>query len=398
MAAPKNVQPLREVAPEAPSAAQPKFPTRKSVGRRRAGYGLALSALLCIFLPTVLAGWFFVQIAANQYVSEFKLSLRGQERSSDGGGAVGAAGIGPSPLDAFVVTELINSRQMVTDVGRVIDLRKMFTSPKSDFYYRLRLPAAQEDLIDHWKKVVSAHFDMLTGIVTVSVRTFSPEESLQLAQAIAKAADDAVFKMSERARRDMVRFADEDVKRAEGGMQKARLALRDFRVQEQILDATKTAAASSDLVSQYRAELSRLYQQLSALGTQLAQSSPQIQQLKTQIAATEREIARLSRTVGEGTGRNTAELSPTVLAQFDSLSADLQIAEKVYGSALEGRQRAQANADRRTSYVTLFVEPSLPDASLFPQRTSAVALVALISATAWFLGLLIIASIRDHLL
>ena len=62
--------------------------------------------------------------------------------------------------------------------------------------------------------------------------------------------------------------------------------------------------------------------------------------------------------------RNTAELSPTVLAQFDSLSADLQIAEKVYGSALEGRQRAQANADRRTSYVTLFVEPSLPDASL----------------------------------
>ena len=398
MAAPTNVQPLREVSPETTPAAPPMFPTRKSAGRRRAGYGLLISTLLCIVVPVSLAALFYAQIAANQYVSEFKLALRGPERSLDGGNPGASGGIGPSSLDAFVVTELINSRQMVTDVGRVVDLRKVFASPKADFYYRLRLPATQEDLIDHWKKVVAAHFDMLTGIVTVSVRTFSPEESLLVARAIAKAADDAVFKMSERARQDLVRFADEDVKRAEAGMQRARLALRDFRVQEQIMDATKTAAASSDLVSQYRAELSRLYQQLSALGTQLAASSPQIQQLKTQIAATEREIARLSKSVGEGVGRNTAELSPTVLAQFDSLSADLQIAEKVYGSVLEGRQRAQANADRRTSYVTLFVEPSLPDASLFPQRTTSVVLVALISAMTWFLGLLVIASIRDHLL
>jgi capsular polysaccharide transport system permease protein len=91
-------------------------------------------------------------------------------------------------------------------------------------------------------------------------------------------------------------------------------------------------------------------------------------------------------------------LSPTVLAQFDSLQADMQIAEKVYGASLENRQRAQAAADRRTSYVTLFVEPSLPDASLFPQRINAIMLVALIAATMWFLGLLIISSIRDHLL
>lgn len=397
MAAPTNVQPIREVSPETPAPAVPKFPTRKAGGRRKAGYGLLFSALICIALPIGLAGWFYATIAANQFISEFKLSLRGPERSDPGTTAM-AVGIGPSALDAFVVTELINSRQMVTDVGRVVDLRKIFASPNADFYYRLRTPATQEDLIDHWKKVVAAHFDMLTGIVTVSVRTFSPEESLLVARAIAKAADEAVFRMSERARQDMVRFADEDVKRAEGGMQKARLALRDFRVQEQIMDATKTAAASTDLVSQYRAELSRLYQQLSALGTQLAASSPQIQQLKTQITATEREIGRLSKAVGEGVTRNTSELSPTVLAQFDSLAADLQISEKVYGSALEGRQRAQANADRRTSYVTLFVEPSLPDASLFPQRTSAVVLVGLIAATAWFLGLLIISSIRDHLL
>ena len=86
------------------------------------------------------------------------------------------------------------------------------------------------------------------------------------------------------------------------------------------------------------------------------------------------------------------------MAQFDSLNSELELAQKSYAVSQEARQRAQAAADRRTTYVTLFVEPSLPDASLYPQRLSSVLLVGLLSLTGWFLGLLIVSSIRDHLL
>jgi capsular polysaccharide transport system permease protein len=232
----------------------------------------------------------------------------------------------------------------------------------------------------------------------VTVRSYTPEESLTIAKAVAKAADQAVFKMSERARQDMVRFADEEVTRAEGKLQTARLALRDFRIQEQIMDVNKSAAASSDLSSKLREELSRMNQELATMSRYLAVSSPQIQVLKTRISSTESELARMGKTIGEGSGRSSAELSPTVLAQFESLNAELQIAEKSYAASLEGRQKAQSNADRRTTYVTLFVEPSLPDAALFPQRISSILLVAVAASTAWFLMLLIVSSVRDHLL
>jgi capsular polysaccharide transport system permease protein len=378
--------------------APPQKPQRKPV-RRKSGLGLILSAVMFIVLPIIAAAWFYTVVATNQYISEFKLSIRGPERSNDGSaGLAGSSAIGPTVFDAFIVTELINSRQMVSDVGKHLDLRQILASPKGDFFYRLKLPATQEDLVEHWKKIVTANFDMLTGIVTVSVRTFSPEESLQVAGAIAKAADEAVFKMSERARQDLVRFADEDVKRAEGVLDRKRVALRDYRVKEQIIDATRTAASSSDLAGQLRAQRSQILQEIASGRAQgLIDTAPQLQALRSRLNALDSEIARQGRTIGEGS-RSASELSPTVLAQFDSLMADMQIAEKVYGAALENRQRAQAAADRRTSYVTLFVEPTLPDASLFPSRVNAVILVALLAATGWFLGLLIISSVRDHLL
>jgi len=389
------------------SAEQSALPDGLSVGRsarrararRKGGWAIFFSAILLIGGPIGVATWFYTTVAADQYVSEFKLSVRGADRGGDAGGGGGSAAvIGAMIADAFVVTELINSRQMVSDVGKDINLREIFASPKSDFVARLNLPATQEDLVGHWKKMVAAHFDMLTGIVTVTVRTFSPQESLQVAQAVAKAADQAVFKMSERARQDVVRFADEEVARAESKLQASRAALRDFRIQEQIMDANKSAAASGDLVNKLREELSRMNQELATMTRYLASSSPQVQVLKTRISSTEDEIARMSRTIGEGNGRNSSELSPTVLAQFDSLNSEMTIAEKFYSSALEGRQKAQSNADRRSTYVTLFVEPSLPDAPLFPQRFSSILIIAVCSLTGWFLLLLIVSSVRDHLL
>jgi capsular polysaccharide transport system permease protein len=269
-----------------PSAAEMQAP-RKDTRRRKSGFGLLVSALLFIGLPIAVATWFYSVVAANQFISEFKLSIRGPERGGEAPGASTGA-IGPTVFDAFIVTELINSRQMVTDVSKAIDLRKIFSSSKGDFYYRLKLPATQEDLVDHWKKVVASHFDMLTGIVTVSVRSFSPEESLLVAQTIAKAADEAVFKMSERARQDLVRFADEDVKRAEGVLDRKRGALRDFRVKEQIMDATRTAASSSDLLGTLRAQLSQSRQEEATyLSSGLQASAPQVVAVRNRILSTQ---------------------------------------------------------------------------------------------------------------
>jgi capsule polysaccharide export protein KpsE/RkpR len=45
----------------------------------------------------------------------------------------------------------------------------------------------------------------------------------------------------------------------------------------------------------------------------------------------------------------------------------------------------------------LFATPRLPEASLYPDRLRAIATVILSTAVAWFIGMLIVYALRDHL-
>jgi capsule polysaccharide export protein KpsE/RkpR len=47
-------------------------------------------------------------------------------------------------------------------------------------------------------------------------------------------------------------------------------------------------------------------------------------------------------------------------------------------------------------YVTPFVHPSLPASSTYPNRPLAVLIVALGSFLLWFIGQLVVRSIREH--
>ena len=109
---------------ELPAAVSPGG-NRRARPRRRGNPLLWMSAVLFIILPVLGAAYFYATVASDQFISEFKLSVRGPEAGGGAGAGGGAAVIGGMISDAFVVTELINSRQMVADVSADIDLRKI---------------------------------------------------------------------------------------------------------------------------------------------------------------------------------------------------------------------------------------------------------------------------------
>jgi capsule polysaccharide export protein KpsE/RkpR len=62
------------------------------------------------------------------------------------------------------------------------------------------------------------------------------------------------------------------------------------------------------------------------------------------------------------------------------------------------RTQAYIMAQSQQSYLGLFSAPSLPEASLYPDRPRAIATVILAAALAWFIGMLIVYAVRDHLM
>jgi capsular polysaccharide transport system permease protein len=262
----------------------------------------------------------------------------------------------------------------------------------------MRTEASVEEMHEHWRKMVRAHLDMLTGIVTVQVRAFSRDDAYKVANAIVARADEMFVKMTERARRDSLKFAEAEVARAEEAARVARAELREFREIQKVFDPNRNAQGNVELTNRLREELARLNMQVATMTTYLAPNAPQIQLLRTQIASLVQQIKQIEGSIGTDRDNNSGPVVPATLAKFEALTAAVQFAEKAHAAALDSLQRARAAADRRTTYLSVFVQPTMAEIALYPERPLAILLVALAATAIWMVGLLGFSTVRDHLL
>lgn len=367
-------------------------PMPRQAKRRRFGGLLGLSALVVIGIPSLLAIAYYGFIASSQYVTSFQFAVRGPSQAMTGrsAGMMGATAMSP---DSFVVTDYINSAQAITDVEHDVDLRTMFSKPWIDFRSRLPPTFTAEELKAYWAKMVSAQFDLISGNITVSVRAFTPQESFKLAQTLVTTANEMFRGLNAKAQQDFVRIADEGVVRAQRQLAAAREAVQAFREKSGLVDADRTAQAGAAIIDDLRKQLTGFQMQYASIKS-VTPNSPLLPSLNSQIAALESRI-RKEDPLGSSTVKS---VSAEALSQHQSLELDRQSAEKEYTEALALRTQAYLTAQNQQSYLALFVVPTLPQTSVYPDRTRAIAAVVLSAALAWFVGIMIIYALRDHLM
>lgn len=368
-------------------------PMPQKAHRKRFGGWAGISALLVIGIPTLLAIVYYGFVASDQYLTNFQFAVRGPSQASAGERGHTAL-MGPSAMspDAFVVTDYINSPQAVEDVQRDLDLRAIFAKPTADFWARLPDDSSVEQLNAYWHEIVWARFDLISGNVTVTVRAFSPQDSLKLAQAIVKGANNMFQHMNAQAQQDFVRVADRNVEASQRLLASAREAMAAFREKSGLVEPDKTAQAGSSIVDDMRKQLATL-QSLYASTKASAGNSPMLPTLAAQIAALDKQIKKQ-----DAAGSwSVSSVNPEVLAKYQTLEVERLAAEKQYTDALGLRNQAQVTAMGQQSYLALFAAPMLPHASLYPNRLRSIATVVLAAAAAWFVGMLTVYALRDHL-
>jgi capsular polysaccharide transport system permease protein len=394
----------RELSAQTTAAASVAIlpPQPRRLKRRRFGGLLGLSALLTLGIPTLVAGIYYGLVASNQYVTTFEFAVRGPERpGNDGiGSFIGLPGAGAMIPDAFIVTNFINSEQAVEEVDHDVDLRSMFSHPDIDLWSRLGPQMTNEDLAKYWKDMVSARFDMMTGIVSVSANAFTPQESLKLANAIVTRSSEMFAQLNREAQRDLVSLSEENLVRADQRLHEARQALQSFRGTSGVVDPGKVAAenmqANLQAAGKMREELNTLKAQYASIRA-LSPRAPSLAALATRIKALEDQLraAELDQPTGVPEPK---QATPEAVGRYEALQLDYQFAEKLYTSALEARDKARNLAQSRQAYLALFIKPSLPQASLYPDRARSVLTVLLAAAAVWFIGVLLTYAVRDHLM
>ena len=390
---PQEVEP-GNVAVAIPAVTLPPRPRRAK--RLRFGGLTGISAMLVIGIPSAIGILYYGFLAANQYVTSFEFAVRGGEataiashRSSSLGVAAGAM----TP-DAFIVSDYIASPQAAEDVKPFADPRVLFSSPKADFLTRLDAGAPPDELDRYWERMVNAQFDIISGNVTVTVRAFSPEDSLRLANGLIAASNTMFSKLNEAAELGFIKLADENLSKIQERVDDTRNAMRAFRAKHGVLNPDKAVLSNTVITEEMRKALATLRTRYAA---ELASTprSPTIDLLKARIAAIEDAIGG----VGGDKGSQLREaVTPADLEQYETLSARMVASEKMLDDAMQLQEQAYLTAEGQKSYLALFVSPKLPHLSAYPNRVESIVIVILASMAAWFIGLMITYAVKDHLI
>jgi capsular polysaccharide transport system permease protein len=361
-----------------------------------------LSFVAVVMLPVVVAAAYLFLIAADQYVAEFRLTLRSADAPSIDPLSLfrGDVWHSSTATESQVVAQYIGSRAIVDALDPSLDLRRMFSLPQADWWARLTLPASIEDLVFYWEKQVDPFYDTATGTIIVRVRAFTADDSVHLAQAIVAASEKLINDLSARARRDAVATAGDEVVRAEARLKSTLAKIREFRDREGLIDPGKTADATAMLATKLRDDLLKTNSDLATLRAYMNEAAPVVQVLKARIRALEAQERGLGHEMtasSVSSGDTQGKALSSSLGSYEQLDADRKFAETAYQHTLEELDRARDNADRQHIYIASFVPPGLPETSLYPRRWRSLGVVALIAFAVWVIGTLTVQSVRDHL-
>lgn len=219
---------------------QPKpLPIPRPPTRRR--YGELISFVLCVLVPISLGVAYYEFIASDQYVSEFRFSVKDTSPSSSSAVSGALALLGGSGTgvvtENYIVTDYLKSRQAVEDLEKRIKLIERFTRPEIDQLSRFDPGQSMEEFVRYWQKMATANYDQVTGIATAQIRAFKPEDALLIATTMVTLAEDLVNQIANRTRADAVRFAESEVERAQERLR---------RVRTQLTDRARTGAANNN--------------------------------------------------------------------------------------------------------------------------------------------------------
>lgn len=371
---------------------------------RRRSYGTILSFILCVALPTIASAIYFVGIASDQYVVEFKFAVRDAQSAAGTGisGQLNLGGFGvstaPNPLENYIVTEFLKSRQAVDELQAKIDVTHLYSRPDIDWWARFDASKPIEKFVTYWQKMMSASYDQVTGTAIAEVRAFSPQDAYLIGSTLVTMSEELINKISNRPQRDAVRFAEDDVRRAEARLKTVRAELTRFRNSEQLIDPQANVVTSNVLLAQsLRGTISQLQTDLAALqkDKNLHRDAPPIVSLQTRIKSTQEQLAAI-----EGQVRNMRDGNnplSKVVAEFEQLDLERQFAQNMVLSTMQKLEEARASLLAQHIYVTPFVNPAMPQSSTYPRRLISIAITAFVCLLFWVIGLLLVRSIREHL-
>lgn len=350
-----------------------------------------------VIVPVAMAGLYLAFFISDQYMSETRFAVRGAERASfDPLGSLLGVPSTNRVQEAMIISDYLRGRGIVEELEKEINLRQRFVGPGIDFLSRFNLNNAIEELIKYWRWHIDVSIDALSGIVTVEVFAFTPQDALEISRAILAASERLVNELSDRSRRDALQQTQTELKRAEAGLQASIRALQNLRNAEGLLDVDKTSETMIQMLADMRLELIRMDREYTAQRQTVAPDSPQLRVLESRIRATREQIRKLESQMTGSRQKEGPALAES-MSRFERLKLEHDIAQKRYIAAAGAFEKARVDLSTQQIYLTTFIPPTLAQKALYPRRLWIFIIVLVGCLALWGGGVGAAVLVRNHM-
>lgn len=340
---------------------------RDIASRRRKRLALLLARLSAfVFLPTILAGWYYYAIATPMYSTKSEFLIQ----SADGGGGGGPlSGLIPSQLansqESIAVQSYLTSKDAMIRLDEALGYKRHFAQPEIDAIQRLDADTTNEAAHKVYKKNIKIGYDPTEGVVRMEVIAADPIVATDFSKALISYAEERVDELSQNIRNDAMEDARRNLERAKVERREAQENL--IRLQEVYsADPTEQLAALRTQITSYDQQLLE-----KKLALQALLDNPRPNQAK--VDGARGDVRRLQDVL---TGLNArmieADSSGLSLVQqsteIELARADLATADAFLQSALQSEKQAALEAGRQVRYLTVPVRPIASDAPSYPRK------------------------------
>jgi len=357
------------------------------------------SLVLLVFAPTILFGLYAALWESDGYVTEARVTVRAAQEQrgalTDAASFIGklSGGAKATQQDSYIILNYVKSEAIITDLGGRSYMEKLFSRPDIDYFSRLATDRPLEDIFKYWSRRVAASVDTVSGILTIKINAFRPEDSLKVTQDVLGVSEKLVNTISIRNRTDAVERAREEVRHSAQALADVRLQLLQFRNENGLVDPASRAASLGEMINKLTLEKIEIENTLSTLSDKLSSDSPSQRFQRSKLTALNDQIAKLKNDL---TGLHTSNTVASQLSGYERIKLEEQFAEKIYTISQNVFLRARQELDKQQLYLALVVAPSLPESATYPKAAADSFLLFATLFIIWSIGALIVASINDQ--
>lgn len=370
---------------------------RPQLSERLFAAAIVLVTIFYLVVPNALSIVYFGYLASDQYQTEARFTVRSSTPAIGKDQMAKVTGIPKAKIvqDTQMVTNYIESRDMLELLEEEVGLRAMYSDPAIDIWARLPEDATIEDRLDYWQDMVSTVINPSSGIVTVTVRAFTPETSYRILEKVVSASEVMVNRVNDRMWSDITATTRTNLDAATVQLRKAREELLAARNRSGVLTVEGSSQILSNLISTVEGERLKLQQRYDSQIVSVSKNAPQMRVLLRDIRSKEDQVAQLRAQLA-GEAAKDSNLADIQL-DFSQLQLAESLAVQQFSSSVKAFEQVQFTSRQQLLYLDTFLKPRPPEEAEYPRRLLWIIGTAIASLLAWGATLGLLGILRNYI-